>query len=94
MTVGPNSLLSDSELSLIIQRIHSEHPQLGQTMVWGRLRSMGFIVTRERVRHTIRTTDPLHTALCWNGELARRQPYIVAGPNSLWHIGKVHVYAS
>jgi len=33
-------------------------------------------------------TDPLHTALRWRGNLTPRHPYSVAGPNSLWHIGK------
>ena len=59
---------------------------MGQTMVWGRLRSLGFNVTRERVRQAIRHTDPLHTALRWRGDLIKRQPYAVPGPNSLWYL--------
>ena len=39
----PNGRLFDSELQTV------ELPALGQTMVWGRLRSMGFCVTHERV---------------------------------------------
>ena len=45
-------------------------------------------VTRARLRHAIRNTDPLHTALRWRGNLSVRHPYSVPGPNSLWHIGK------
>ena len=56
-------------------------------MVWGRLRSMGFSVTREKVRQAIRHTDPLYTALRWRGDVIKRQPYSVPGPNSLWHVG-------
>ena len=59
-------------------------------MVWGRLRSMGFNVTRERVRRAIRVTDPLYTAFCWRGDIIQRQPYSVPGPNSLWHLGMLH----
>ena len=60
-------------------------------MVIGRLRSMGFKVTRSRVRTSIRATDPIQIALRWNSQLAHRQPYSVPGPNSLWHIGKYTV---
>ena len=55
---------------------------MGETMLWGQLRSMGFCVTRTRVRSALREADPIHTALRWRGELTRRQPYSVPGPNS------------
>ena len=63
-------------------------PEIGESLVWGRLRSMGLQVTRERVRQAIRRTDPLNTALRWR-DLVSRRPYSVPGPNSLWHIGKL-----
>ena len=56
-------------------------------MIWGRIRSQGFHVTCARLRYAIRSTDPLHTALRWRGNLSVRHPYYVPGPNSLWHIG-------
>ena len=56
-------------------------------MIWGRIRSQGFHVTCARLRHAIRSTDPLHTALRWRGNLSVRHPYYVPGPNSLRHIG-------
>ena len=60
-------------------------PEIGQSMVIGRLHSMGFhSVQRERVRVAIRAVDPLNTALRAPGALTRRQPYSVPGPNSLW----------
>ena len=55
----------------------------------GRLRNMGYRVSRERVRNAVREIDPLSSALRWTGGLSRRQPYSVAGPNSLWQIGKL-----
>lgn len=88
MSGTPNATLTDAELLLLVRRMQRESPALGQTMVWGRLRSMGFSVTRERVRRTLRNIDPLHSALRWRGELVRRHPYSVPGPNSLWHIGE------
>ena len=49
----PTEILSDTELCIIVHCIQAEFPRLGQTMVWGRLRSMGFRVTCERVRSAI-----------------------------------------
>ena len=80
--------ITDAELMTVIEQILRDLPTLGETMVWGHLKSMGFRVTRERVRHAIRETDPLHTALRWRGDLTGRRPYSVPGPNSLWHIGR------
>jgi len=57
-------------------------------MIMGQIRSMGYKVTRDRLRQEIRNADPLFTALRWRGGLTCRSPYSVAGPNSLWHIGK------
>ena len=83
---------TDSELRIILNEIQRDQPALGETMIWGRFRSMGFHVTRSRLRQAIRESDdPLQRALRWRGELARRQPYSVPGPNSLWHIGRSYM---
>ena len=66
--------------------------EIGETIVLGRLRALGFQVTRERVRNALRQTDPLSSALRWKGNLTRRRPYSVPGPNSLWHIGNIIAY--
>ena len=79
--------ITDSELREVLHQLRQELPSLGQTLIWGRLQSMGFNVTRERVRQAVRESDPIHTALRWRGESVQRQPYSVLGPNSLWHIG-------
>ena len=88
MPRSPSGTLSDAELYDVICHMQSKLPALGQTMVWGTLRSMGFCVTRERVRQAIRDIDPIHTALRWRWQLVRRHPYSVPGPNSLWHMGE------
>ena len=56
----------------------------------GRLRAMGYYVTRWRLRQVINATDPINRALRWGSNLHVRRPYSVPGPNSLWHIGMQH----
>ena len=87
-TVGRT--ITDDELHQQVRQIKAQFPTIGQTMIWGRLRSMGFQVPRAKVRNAIRHTDPLNTAMRWTHVTARRA-YSVPGPNSLWHIGKIHV---
>ena len=48
----------------------------------------GIKVTRGRVRNTLKSIDPLDGLRKFPAGLVRRRPYSVAGPNSLWHIGK------
>ena len=86
MMENPSDNITDSELCEVLQQMRRELPSLGQTMVWGRLRSLGFKVTRARVREAVRVSDPINTALRWR-EITPRQPYSVPGLNSLWHIG-------
>ena len=86
---GLSSNITDEELAVILRQMRRENPALGERMVMGHLCSMGFKITRSRVRDSIRNTDPIQTALRWRGQLAPRQPYSVPGPNSLWHIGKI-----
>ncbi len=82
------NMLSDIELNSLVKEMHSESPAMGVTMVIGKLRMKGYRASRERVRCALRSADPLTVALRWTGGLSRRQPYSVAGPNSLWHIGR------
>ena len=84
--------MSDSQLTQMVQEVRREMPDIGESMVSGRLGAMGVQVTRERVRLVIRRTDPLNTALRWRSVTIRR-PYSVPGPNSLWHIGMWFMHA-
>ncbi len=88
LTSTSGSRLTDDELKILIQHISTEQPAMGETMTWGRLKSMGFSVTRRRLRACICEIDPIQRALRWRTQLVRRQPYSVPGPNSLWHIGE------
>lgn len=49
----PTTNVTDDELQAIIHQMHSQLPEMGESIVWGRLRSMGYIVTRQRVRRAI-----------------------------------------
>ena len=82
----PSRYISNVDLTRRISDMSSELPEIGESMIWGRLRSMGYQVARWRVRAAVRISDPLSTAHRWHG-LTSRQPYSVSGPNSLWHIG-------
>ena len=65
----PTTNVTDDELQAIIHQMHSQLPEMGESIVWGRLRSMGYIVTRQRVRRAIHSTDPISVALRWGGGL-------------------------
>ena len=79
---------SDIQLSVLLSRIRLDAPGLGQVLLLGRLRAMGYRVTRKRLREAVRAQDPLNTALRMPGGITARVKYSVAGPNSLWHIGE------
>lgn len=49
------------------------------------LRSIGFVVQRQRVRESLARVDPVGTALRWSVVIPRRT-YRVVCPNALWHI--------
>ncbi len=70
--------ISDQDLLHLIQYTIS---YVGQSFIWGVVRSQGYKVTRERVRQVIRRCDPIGTALRWGGIATPRQPYSVPGPN-------------
>ena len=84
----PRIVPTDVQLRMAIREIQAGQPEVGEVMIMGNIRSMGYKVTRERIRQEIRNSDPLHSALRWRGGLTSRRPYSVPGPNSLWHIGK------
>lgn len=83
----PVASLSDSDLKQKVLEIKRTLPEVGESIILGQLRSMGYKVTRWRVRETLRSTDPVNVALRWPGGATARRQYSVPGPNSLWHIG-------
>lgn len=87
MLDDPSELLTDEQLQVRLRLMRQEYPQFGETMAMGHLRSLGFHVSRERVRNAVRVTDPINRALISRGVLIARRPYSVPRPNSLWNIG-------
>lgn len=90
MVDDPRTIPTDRELTHLVEQIRRELPYLGEVMVMGRLRALGYYVTRSHLRQVIIETDPINRALRWGRNLHVRQPYSVPGPNSLWHIG-IHI---
>lgn len=80
--------VSDSQLEQIITEMRYEQPAVGQTMLWAHVRSLGYQITRARIRDAIRRTDPISSAFRWT-DMTPRRPYSVPSPNSLWHLGKL-----
>ena len=79
----PSIEINDAELRVVLSQLRRTFPELREKMVIGHLRSLGYNVTRSRVRNAIRVTDPINVALRWQGNLTVRRPYSVPGPNSL-----------
>lgn len=83
--------ISDAQLMSSLQEIQHNYPAMGEVMVLGHLRALGYRVNRDRVRRALRTIDPISSALRGPRGITARRPYSVPGPNSLWHIGMLIV---
>ena len=84
--------ITDAQLRQLLTQMRNQHPNFGETMAMGHIRSLGFHVKRVQLRNAIHQTDPIQRALRWKGGLTPRRPYSLPGPNSLWHIGMLHDY--
>ncbi|CAB4435772.1 unnamed protein product [Rhizophagus irregularis] len=83
------STISDHELDTIMRRIKHEQPYAGESIIFGLLISLGYKIQRQRIRESIHRVDPIGPAVRWSN-FVERQPYSVAGPNSLWHNDGTH----
>ncbi len=79
--------IDDAQLTEIITDMRREQREVGQTMMWAHVRSLGYQVTRTRIRECIHRINPISSAFRWRNMTPRR-PYSVPSPNSLWHLGK------
>ena len=61
----PSVEINDAELQIVLSQLRRTFPQLGEKMIIGHLRSLGYNVTRSRVRNAVRVTDPINVALRW-----------------------------
>ena len=65
LTTDPNAVVSDQELISMIRLIRQDNLYSGVSMICGSLRARGMKVTRERVRQSLRSIDPIGVALRW-----------------------------
>ena len=59
----PGREITDARLNTLLLEMRADFPDMGEVMVIGRLRALGYRIRRYRVRNAIRSTDPLNTAL-------------------------------
>ena len=69
----------------MIECASNEHPGIGIRMLQGYLKSNEYRVPRERIRFSIRRTDPMGVVQRWQKTVKRRH-YSVKSLLSLWHI--------
>ena len=69
-----NINISSDDLTSLVSEIRSTTPYVGESLISGRLRSLGYQVSRDRVHQALRLTDPLGSALRWPGGLTHRHP--------------------
>ena len=81
--------ISDYDLDQVVGEINSLHPQSGERVIRGHLRSQGIHVQRERVRQSLHRIDPTGVELRARRVLRRRM-YHVDSPNALWHLDGYH----
>ena len=65
----PRVVPTDAQLRVAIRNIQAGQSEVGEVMIMGQIRSVGYKVTRERLRQEIRSSDPLHSVLRWRGGL-------------------------
>ena len=59
----PQAPISDASLRSLIEDIRKETPFAGVSLLYESTRSRGIKVTREQVRSSLRSVDPLRSAL-------------------------------
>lgn len=81
--------LSDADLDSIMSTLVRRFPNNGTSMMWGHLRSLNIIVTRNRVQDSLLRVSESSVQLRQRTTIHRRV-YSVPAPNCLWHIDGLH----
>ena len=81
--------LSDATLDAIVHSIKCDHPNHGEVMLQGYLRSVGIKVRRQDLRDSIHRVDNDSTQQRRSYTIQRRV-YSADHPNSVWHIDGHH----
>ena len=82
--------IADMDLDQIVRDIIRCNTSLGANAVCARLKGIGVKVQRQRVRDSVLRVDPEGVAQRSMRPQLNRRTYMVAGPNSLWHIDGNH----
>lgn len=80
---GPLSVISDTDLDVLISHLRGFYTRAGITILGGMLLRLGLRIPRERVRQSLIRIDPVQRI--FERIRIRRRKYSVPGPNALWH---------
>ena len=80
---------TDAQLDIELQRIIQQHPNDGEVLLTGHLRSQGIHVPRSRIRAAIHRVDPEGPQIR-SLTTVRRRVYHSEGVNHVWHIDGNH----
>ncbi|XP_034549223.1 uncharacterized protein LOC117819842 [Notolabrus celidotus] len=81
--------ISDQQLDLKVSQLKTEHPNVGEVMLMGHLRSINIVVQRRRVRESLQRVDSAGVLDRRRTAIARRV-YTVPHPNFIWHVDGNH----
>ena len=84
------SALTDVALDKKVQEAIGANKRLGMEGVRAKLKAMGAVVQRARVRDSMERVDPVGIAMRALKPKLQRSRYVVAAPNSLWHVDGNH----
>lgn len=85
------STIENNELDDLVKSISHEFPNCGYKTMRGHLFSRGIRVQENRVRESLRRTDPEGTAIrALQLRVTHRRVYSVRGPLALWHLDGNH----
>ena len=83
------SNISDSELDAVVSLLVERFPQNGIVMMWGHLKSINILVSRQKVTESLTRVAPELTHFRRSNSISRRV-YSVPSPNYMWHIDGLH----
>jgi hypothetical protein len=83
------SSISDEELNRVIREIKEVHPDVGEVMMMGHLRSRNICVQRSRMRNILHSVDRVGITQRQVTAINRRE-YYVPSPKYMWHLDGNH----
>lgn len=81
--------ISDDQLDMTVLQIKNEHPNIGEVMLMGHLRSRDIVVQRRRLRESLHRVDPIGIQSKRRHSITQRV-YSVPHPNFIWHLDGNH----